>query len=234
MRIENYNLYDEIFDSILTQALKEDCAKEAELYMNMPEEHVFNEKFENGIESIKSGLKKKERSIKLKKILPKFATVVAVAIMFAALVANPSVSAFVKNIFVKITGVSNQHEFNNDIEITADNFNYELRPSYLPGGYNIKTVYYSSISMMIEFLDDNDNSIVIQYGSASDAAIGFDNEHSALRYVTVNEKEAIFYETTSEDYPSYLVWQTGGYAFVINAQISLDKFVKIAESIKIQ
>jgi hypothetical protein len=232
MSENNKNAQDKIFDLILSEALKEDCEREVSLFKD-GEEHIFSDKFEKNIKSIENQLKRKKNNTKFKKTAPKLTAAAAAVIVCVSLATNPSVSAFFKSIIVKITEGFNQHEFIDDIEITMDNFNYEIRPDYLPEGYRISRIFYSFVSMFIEYIDEDDNSIVLQYGPANSGEIAVDNENSELYTVSVNEKEAIFYKTNAEDRPSYLVWNSGGYAFIISAQIEKEEFVKIAENIKI-
>jgi hypothetical protein len=225
---DNKNAANQIFNLILTEALKEDCEREAALYKDSGSEHVFSEKFEKNIATIEKQLKRKQSATKLKKSAPKLATAAAAIIVCVTLATNPSVSAFFKDIIVRITGGFNQHEFNDDVVITIENFNHELRPAYLPEGYRITFAYYSLISMLVEFNDEDFNAISLQYGLANSIAISVDNEHSEPHSILVNGREAVFYESNTKDRPSYLVWNIGGYGFVLSAQIKLGEFVKIA------
>lgn len=238
MLTDNKNAANQIFDLILTEALKEDFEREVALYKGSGDEHIFSENFEKKISAIEKQLRRKQSAAKLKKSAPKLATTAAAIIVCVALATNTSVSAFLKDIIVRITGGFNQHEFIDDVVITIENFNQELRPTYLPEGYQISLAIYSPISMYISFVNQRENfeedtTIVLQYGIAGSMAISVDNEHSEPHSILVSGREAVFYESNTEDRPSYLVWNIGGYGFVISAQIKLEEFVKIAESIKI-
>jgi hypothetical protein len=217
---------------ILAKALREDCAREVDLYKNMPDDYEFSEKFEKRIAKISKGLRRKERNTKIRKSAPKFATAAAVAVMVAAVATNPAIAAFFGRIFVQIADDTARHEFVGDVEITPETFNAELRPYFLPQGYRIQSVWYGLMSVATEYTNE-DEIIIVRYGVADGAAISINYEHSVQHDVLVNGREAFFYESTDEDFLSSLVWNYGGYAFVILAQISLDEFVQIAESIKI-
>jgi hypothetical protein len=235
--INSKDATNQIFDLILTEALKEDCEREIELFKNVESEHIFSEKFEKEIKTIKYRLKRKQNARNLRKSAPKFATAAAAAIVIVALATNPSVSAFFRNIIVRLIDGFNQHEFIDDVVISIEDFNQELRPAYLPEGYQISFALYSPISMYVSFINQRDNmeddtSIALEYSIAGDAAFSIAVENAEQYYVSVNGREAIFYETTTEDKTGYLFWNSGGYAFVLTAQIELEEFVKIAESIK--
>jgi type II secretory pathway component HofQ len=101
---DNMSLNDEIFDLIIAQALREDFLREIEMYKNMPNDHVFSDKFEKGVKSISKGLRRKERVTKLKKAAPKLATAAAAVVVVAALATNPVVAETARNIFMWITG----------------------------------------------------------------------------------------------------------------------------------
>jgi hypothetical protein len=235
MSIDNSckNANDEIFDLILTRALKEDCAREVALYKNMPDEHVFSEKFEKGIKSISKQLKRKDYALKLKKAAPRLVTAAAIVITFTALITNPAVGAFFNNIYMRITGNFNQHEFIGEA-ITLENFNRELRPAYLPGGYRIMSVFYGLSMVAVEYINDESfDMIQLEYSPVNYYTVFVHNENVITHTITINGKEAIFYESTDEDFPNNLIWTTGGYAFVITAQIEPHEIVQIAQSIKI-
>jgi hypothetical protein len=234
----NESTYNGIFDLILTQALKEDCEREIALYSDSLDRHTFSEKYNRMIKIIEKQLKRSENISKLKKSTPKLATAAAALIVCVALATNPTVSAFFRNIITWITDGFARHEFRNDIEITIESFNQELRPACLPEGYKTSIAIYSPISMYIEFVNQRDNIeddtyIILEYSIAGGAVISIGIENAEQYYVSVNGKEAVFYETTTEDRTGYLIWESGGYAFMLIAQIELDEFVKIAESIKI-
>jgi hypothetical protein len=236
MLTDSKSLNDEIFDLILTRALKEDCEREVAMYERMANEskpHVFSEKFEKGIAKISKGLQRKEHTAKFKKVAPKLATVATIMIMVTALATNPAIAAFFGRIFVQIADDTARHEFVGDVEITPETFNSELRPSFIPQGYRIQSVWYGYSGVVVEYANEENEIIIVRYGIADDSAVFVNSEHSIQRVVLVNGREAFFYESTDEDFSSNLVWNYGGYAFVILAQISLDEFVQIAESIKI-
>jgi hypothetical protein len=230
---ENRSMNDEIFDLILTQALREDCAREVALYKNMPDDHEFSEKFEKRAKSISKRLKRKEKVVKFRKAAPKLATAAAVAVVVTALATNPAVAAFFGNIYARITGEHVQHEFESTVDVTPETFNHELRPTFLPQGYRIQSAWYGIGSVAVEYVDEEYNMIIFEYAIAGWRAAFINYEHSIQHIVSVNGREAFFYESTDEDFLSALVWYNRGYAFVLFAQISLEEFVQIAESIKI-
>jgi hypothetical protein len=234
----NESTYNGIFDLVLTQALKEDCEREIALYNDGLEQHTFSEKYKHMIKSIEKQLKRSENIAKLKKSTPRLATAAAALIVCVALATNPTVSAFFRDIVVWLADGFARHEFIDDIEITIENFNQELRPAYLPEGYKTSIAIYSPISMYIEFIYqreniEDDTYIILEYSLAGGAVVSIGVENAEQFYVAVHGEEAIFYETTTEDRTGYLIWESGGYAFMLIAQIELNEFVKIAESIKI-
>jgi len=231
MPTDNKDAQNEIFDIILAEALKEDCVEKIAKYKEIGSEYVFSEKFEKGIESIKRQFRREQRIGKFKKAAPKLATAAAIIIMCAAIATNPAVGAFVRNIIAQITDGFNRYEFI-DEEITAENFNHEIRPLYIAEGFRLTYVYYGLISVTLDYMDDDGEIITIVYGIANDSSIYFDNEHSKTYKTIVNGKEAIFHKSTDENFQNSLVWTSGGYDFVIYAHIEMEEFVQIAESIK--
>ncbi|MCL2076950.1 MAG: DUF4367 domain-containing protein [Oscillospiraceae bacterium] len=236
MLTNSKNTYDKIFDLILAEALWEDCEREIALFERKEAtevEYTFSEKFEKNVKLAGKQLKRKQNIIKLRKAAPKFAASAAAVIVCVALAFNPTVSAFFKDIITKITGGYNQYEFIDDVDITSENFNHELRPEYLPEGYRITNVYYGLDFIIIDYTDNDDRIITLEYISANHGEIGVDNENSETYTVLVNGKEAIFHESNADDRPNYLIWENSGYAFVLFAQIESNELVQTAESIKI-
>jgi hypothetical protein len=202
------SVYDEIFDVILTQALMEDCSRKVAFYKSMPDDHVFSEKFEKGVKAIQRQLKREERLGRFRKAAPKLATAAAILIMCTALVTNPAVSAFMHNIIVTVTNSEHsRHEFI-DVEITAENFNHELRPAYLPQGYRIAFATYMSVSMFVEYT----NELTLNYGIANSMSIGVDSNRTVQRAAAVNGREVFFYESIEDGWTNSLVWTKGGYS----------------------
>jgi hypothetical protein len=236
MSANSTSLNDEIFDLILTKALKEDCEREFAMYERMASEvdpSVFDKKFERGIDKIRKSFRRKERSDKLKKIAPRLATAALIIIMIVSLATNPAVATFFSNIYARLTGDYMQHEFVSSEDVTIETFNGELRPAYLPDGFRIQSVWYSFAMVAVDYVDDEYNTIIFEYQIASDTIISVRFEHAVQHIMSVNGKDAIFYESTDTDFPHSLVWYNRGYSFVLLAQISLEEFVQIAESIEI-
>jgi hypothetical protein len=237
MQAYSESAQNRIFDSILTEALKENYRREAAFFKE-GNEHTFSEEFEKGIAVIGKRLKRKQNAAKLRKSAPKLVTAATVIIVCMALATNPSVHAFIRDIVVRITDGFSQHEFNDDVEITHENFNHELRPEYLPDGYRILFAHYGMNTVIIDFINERENIeddtfATMEYRIADGSVISIDIENTNQFKVLVNGREAIFYETTTEDRTGYLIWNRGGYAFMLTAQLELHEFVQIAESIKI-
>jgi len=228
------NLNDEIFDLILAQALKADCEREIAMFERMANESEppeFSEKYKKGISGIKKKLRRKENTAKFKKAAPKFATAAAAVIVVAALATNPVVAETARNIIMWITGDTARHEFKGSETVTPETFNQRLRPDFLPEGYRIQSEWYGTPRVAVDYVNNDWDMIIFEYGIADGAMFGIDIENAVQHTASVNGREAFFYEATDEDLFNCLVWENRGYAFVIYAQIERDVFVQIAESI---
>ncbi|MDR0222840.1 MAG: DUF4367 domain-containing protein [Oscillospiraceae bacterium] len=236
MSSENTDVQNKIFDSVLAEALREDCEREVGSFKDGGEEHAFGEKFEKSIKAVQKQLRRKQNAAKLKKVAPKLAASAAAVALCVSLAANPAVGSFLKGVAVKISGGDEDDEGGGGLIdgalITVGDFDGELRPSYLPEGYRITRVDYGFISVVIEYSDNDGKIIEIKYVSAAGAEALTDGG-SPSRSASVGGKEADFYEAAGDGEPGRLIWSDGGYAFVISAQIEPEEFIKIAESIKI-
>ncbi len=232
---DNIRLKNQIFNLILTEALKEDCtceltALEEEI---KKAEYTFSQKTEKFISAIIKRLKYSDSRSKIKKLLPKIGMVAASLIFCIAVFTNPKVNAFINDIIVKIFPNYNQYEFNSNNEITIDNFNYDIKPHYIPDGFRLTQCFYGLGTAELIY-ESEEESIIIMYGIADSIEFSIDNEHSEQIDITDNSKQFVLHKSEDISRPSNFIWTDSGYGFVITAQISEDEFVNIAKNIIIE
>jgi hypothetical protein len=232
---EERTLHEEVFDFVLARALKEDFEREVAQYENEPCDHIFDAEYEKGIDKIRKMLRRKDRKASFKQVMPKLATAAAVVIMVVALGTNPAVAAFFGRIIPWVEDDFIRHEFSDDVIITPETFNHDLRPTYLPDGFRINAVFYGITTMFVEFIyDETELDIILQYSTADGTMFGIYDGYTVQHNATVHGREALFYSAIEDDLPNHFVWSMGGYAFTMTGDLTVYEFVKIAESIVLE
>ena len=99
----------------------------------------------------------------------------------------------------------------------------------MPEGYELRSVYYMGNSALLSY-EFNDSYIYFNYSLADGSSITVDNEKHNFAEITGKHTTYYYYSSSDNDY-STVIWFDKGYAYSIDAQISQDEFVKMAESI---
>ena len=92
-------------------------------------------------------------------------------------------------------------------------------------------MYYSESDVALTYEATNDTYLYFEYGLGSNSQISYDNERHELIEINDNNTVYYFYKAAKADSESTLIWYQSGYYYSIDAQISQDEFIKIAESI---
>ncbi|MDR2559286.1 MAG: hypothetical protein LBC86_07080 [Oscillospiraceae bacterium] len=209
---EERSLHEEVFDFVLARALKEDFEREVAQYENEPCDHIFDDEYEKGIDKIRKMLRRKDRKARLKQVMPKLATAAAVVIMVVALGTNPAVRAFTRSIIPWIEDDFIRHEFRDDVIITPETFNHDLRPTYLPEGFRIQSAFYSHTFVLLDFIHDkSETDFVLRYTTADGTMFGIYDGYTVQHFAAVHGREAIFYVAIEDDLPNHFVWAMGVY-----------------------
>ncbi|MCM1060989.1 MAG: DUF4367 domain-containing protein [Eubacterium sp.] len=232
----NNELKEKIFDVILAEALKE-CLDEKlkeydELVANSPP-HEFSPEFEKKMKKIKNSIGREDRIKKYKRIAVRSIVSVAAAfgLIFGVLLTQPEVSAAVQNVIRTVFNQYDKYDYVGE-ELTVDNFNNNIRLGYVPDGYYLSKGDYSPAVVSLEYLDENENKIMFDYGIADGSSSIYDNEHNSYSNFTINGIEYHYYESNDKDFYNMLVWYKDGYSFGIFAHLSKKELVKIAENVK--
>lgn len=219
---------DEIFDILLKSALISRYENEASAAMLSTEEHIYPADFHRRLRRIRNSAGRKERISAAGRIVSRFAVTAAAAmgILFGGLLTQPEVSAAVGNVFRSIFPTHDSYSFSTGSDVE---FNKNIRLGYVPEGYELRSVYYMGNSALLSY-EFNDSYIYFNYSLADGSSITVDNEKLNFAEITGKHTTYYYYSSSDNDY-STVIWFDKGYAYCIDAQISQDEFVKIAESI---
>lgn len=232
----NPKVDEEIFDAILTQALKENN----ENYLNkLPSENrlskelefsdKFNKKMNKLIREYKNRIIKENTFVYGKRIVA--GILIIAGLGFGALMLSEPVRATIQNIIIQWFDEYTQFDFQSD---TSEVEFKEFTLGYLPEGFEEIDYFLSTGLASIEYEDLQGNDILFEYSIAEDLSLALDNEHSSYNIISINDSEAHLFESNDDSRRSYLLWIDKGYTFTIGSNIDVDEIIKIAENIKIK
>lgn len=226
---------DEIFELLLRDAFTEKAKRDAKAAKEQAIEHKFSPQFEKAVKKIERhigmGAALKAVGRTALKIAAVWAVVMGIA--FAALLTQPSISAAVQNVFREKFETYDKISFEG--KSGADSFDREKRPQYLPAGYEIYQINFENDLIALLYKNsETDMYINIQYGIAENYAINLDTEYHFYETVTRGDVTYYYYDAVKTDPQNddTLVWYSDGLFYMINAQLSFDELVKVAENIK--
>lgn len=220
---------NKIFDLILADALEECLDEELKKYDELNKPHEFSEEYKRKMRKITNSVGRKDRIKIYKRIAVRSVVSIAAAfgIVFGVLLTQPEVFAAVKNVF---RSVFDKYEYVGD-EITVENFDDSFRLGYVPDGYFLSNGAYFPAYVVLIYAKENE-VIEFNYGIADSLSRSYDNEHNLLETFTIGKIEYYYYKSNDSDFYDSLLWYDSGYSFSLNAQLSKDEFVKIAENIE--
>lgn len=225
---------NKIFDAILAEALEECLDEELKKYdeIKLDKPHEFSPQYKKKMRKIINSVGRKDRIKKHKRIAVRSVISIAAAfgIIFGVLLTQPEVYAAVQNVIRSVFDKYDKYEYVGE-ELTVDNFDDSFRLGYVPEGYYLSLGNYSPVYISLTYTNENDK-ISFRYGIADALTASYDNEHNSFETFSVDRIEYYYYKSNDEDFYSTLSWYESGYVFVINAHLSKDELVKIAENIE--
>jgi hypothetical protein len=232
----NPEIDNQIFDSILTEALKNrskiylsNIPSEDELSKELEFSDGFKDKMNKLMESYKRMAARKKVFIYTKKFVA--CILIVAGLGFGVLMLSQPVRAAIQNVIIQWFDKYTQFDFKSDS--TEVEFK-EYTLGYLPEGF-VETDYFSADGYTsVEYRDLKGNDIIFDYAISENITIALDNEHSTYSVISLNGSEAHLFESNEEGSRSHLLWEDNGYTFKITALLNAEEIIKIAENIKIK
>lgn len=232
----NPEVDDIIFDSILTQALKDhskDYLSRVPSEKELSTELVFSDGFLSKMDKIIAKYNK-ERLIKKSILYLKrsaAAILIIAGLMFGTLMLSNPVRATIQNVIIEWLEKYTRFEFQSD-ENEVEIIHYKL--SYIPEDFIEREKFSFDGITVIEYTDSIGNKIIFEYSpTTDDYSINLDNENSDYKSIDLNGFEAYLFEARVGGERSYLLWNDNGYTFKLISELNADEIIKIAENIKI-
>lgn len=225
---------NKIFDIILAEALEECLDEELKKYdeIKLDKPHEFSKEYKRKMRKIANSVGRKDRIKKYKRIAVRSVVSIAAAfgLVFGCLLTQPEVFAAVKNVFRSVFDKYDKYEYVSE-ELTVENFDDSFRLGYVPDGYLLSNGIYSPGYVILTYESENE-IIEFNYGIADSLSRNYDNEHNSFEILTIDKIEYYYYKSNDNDFYDSLLWYDSGYSFSLNAQLSKEEFVKIAENIE--
>lgn len=233
----NPEIDNRIFDSILTEALKNrskiylsNIPSEDELSKELEFSDGFKDKMNKLMESYKRATARRKVFIYTKKFVA--CILIAAGLGFGVLMLSQPVRAAIQNVIIQWFDKYTQFDFQSDS--TEVEFK-EYTLGYLPEGFEEINQSFSDGFGSIEYRDLIGNDMFFQYfPSTEDYSVYLDNEHSTYSIISINGFDAHLFESDVEGRRSRLLWEQNGYTFKITALLNVEEIIKIAENIKIK
>ncbi len=225
---------NKIFNAILAEALEDCLDDELKKYdeIKFDRTHEFSPQYKMKRRKIINSVGRKNRIKKYKHIAVRSVISIAAAfgLVFGVLLTQPEVYAAVKNVFRSVFDKYDKYEYVSE-ELTVENFDDSFRLGYVPDGYFLSNGSYSLAYVSLTYTNEKDK-ILFKYGIADSLTASYDNEHNSFETFSSDGIEYYYYKSNDEDFYSTLLWYENGYAFSLNAQLSKDELIKIAENIE--
>lgn len=221
----------ELWNTVIREALIQDCENELSELNIQIEKHDYSDEFYKAIRKMKFLIVNKSNVKATVKITKRLLITVAVmmGIVFGGLLTQSEVYAAVQNVVRSIFDTHDRYTYqgyNND-----ELFDKEIRLDYVPDGYVLRTAFYSESDVLLTYESTDEKIINFSYGLSSNSSISIDNEfHNYYEYIQ-DEITFYFYQSVNKDEYSTLIWFDNKYYYSIDAQLSKEEFVKMAESL---
>lgn len=222
---------ERLWDAVIKEALIESMNRELDETGQNIEPHNFSSQFEHNMNKLIKNIGRKEKAQAAGKVIGKFAVTAAtvMGIMFGGFLTQQEVYAAVGNVIRSIFSTHDKYTYQDNSEDIV--FDDTIRLGYVPDGYELRSVYYMGNANLLTYESEDEKSLYFNYSLAEDSSITVDNESHSYKEIIEYNEMFYFYKSEQDDFNT-IIWFDGKYAYSIDAQISEDEIIKIAENIK--
>lgn len=86
-------------------------------------------------------------------------------------------------------------------------------------------------SVLIIYVDAESNEVMLHYALGTDISFGVDNEQVKFELIYYGGNEYHVYESTSDEFPSRIIWLQDGYAFNLEGYVSVEDLLRMAKTV---
>lgn len=207
---------------------------ELQLLRELPSEHTLHHRFSRRFrKTMRSLIRHESRTPQMSGIvwgMRTAAAVVAVAVLVFLGMTVDVEAAFTK-LFSFFTQVSKEWTSVRIEGNAGDDVDFMIpkEPSYIPGGYTIKSKEtYQKSTYEVFYVNDEQLEIMYEQNVLSAAEYIFDTEDAYVQKVLIDEQEVNLIEKNGL---SQVYWYDDKYFYTLDGMVDLKELVKMAESI---
>ena len=154
---------------------------------------------------------------------------VAVTLLFGALLTNQDVRASVVRTIVEWYQQFTWFRFEGHVAP----LNIEgWRVTYLPDGFvEHQNITLGNLMTIIEFTNDQNETIVLEFAYSEATSISVDNENARYEMVLYHGMEMHVFHDTSGYQRNNILWHNLGYAFLLQSYLPVEDMLRIAVSV---
>lgn len=229
---EVHSFDDEIFTALLRKGAHEYLENDLldDLSENKDDaQSELSEATKNKIKRMIRQAIRREKSMRIVKLVPRIAIVVLIfiAICSITVISVEALRVPFLNLFINTKEKITDIEMNEGQTIDEEN-NISVLFGYIPNGYQFMSEDAQERVTTFIFINENEESIFIKRFS-DEGTLGADTENADYDVVMIKENQGFY---SVKNGITTLVFTKNEYAYSITASIDLDEIIKIAENIK--
>jgi hypothetical protein len=220
-----------VFDAMLELVCEEIADEQLSEWETLEQDHIFSPEFEQKMKQLLREQTRKLRRGRSQRVLRRVAVAV-LAVMAVGFTFTMSVSAARIEVLNAVRQFAEEYisfTFRGDKSQPADGV---LRPSYLPEGYQEKKMTKTSTWVRVIYEDAQNTPITFYQRHKTDTLnVQLDGEHSKASYeVEINNTLVQVYESVSEEYASFLTWETDLVFYELHGYVQPTELIRMVES----
>lgn len=227
-------VFDDIFEAMLRRAVIENLDREIDTLEDEVKREgpfAFSERHERRMKRLFARTRRREAFTSLSKWSRRVAAVVliAVTLLFGALMFVPEVRAAVVNTVVVWYEKFTQFIFRSEESAAAD-AHWEI--TGLPEGYELSGSEFGEDVSYADYVNLSTSDMILFEYRAGSLSISVNNEEMGYTKSTYKGVQYHLFVADKPDDFNKLIWENNGYRFNIRSMLGQDELLKIAESIQ--
>lgn len=217
-------------DTTLKKALLLAAAQDYDQQLRHPSDVSFSHRFQRRMNKLLQDPFKNSKPAYFRILKAVACVILVIAFVSAILWQVPGVMAYVQRLIVEHFPTYDKFDI---VERDSDEELGLWLPEYLPEGYELDTIDELGSITGINYIRNGRMDLFIEYQQMNGGSFVADNEHQIVESTVINDRPAIVYRSTSQEWCSYVLWtdEENNILFKVFGYIDTDELIKIAESL---
>ena len=221
----------EISEAILHIAFQDNFEREMAALLDEPSIQVFSSRHEARMQKLFRTERRRDFCLSAFAVSKRAAAilVVAIALLFGALLANQEVRASVVRTIIEWHQQFTRFRF----EGSAVPGNIEgWRISYIPEGFaEYQNTTLGDLLTIIKLVNEQNETVVLEFAYAESMSISVGNNKAEHEIILYSNLELHIFHGTSDYQRNRIVWYNLGYAFLLQSYLPIEDMQRIAVSV---